>query len=235
MTEQDSQISSRKLRTPRAAAIAGIIFGVLLIAIYTTINLHIPAVPDDTGAWLETSAGPISLALLLVPFAGIAFLWFMGVVRDRFGLLEDQFFSTLFFGSGLLYLAMVFIGAALAGGILTAYSMNPRIATEGEVYIFARAVMYRINNVYSIRMAGMFMFVLATIWVRTEILPRWLALSTYALALVLLVSVGFLPWMTTIFPFWVLLTSAYILYLNFRSQKDDDDGSSEEEGGGSSE
>jgi len=170
------------------------------------------------------------MALTLVPFAGIAFLWFMGVVRDRLGLLEDQFFSTLFFGSGLLYLAMVFIGAALAGGILTAHSMNPRIVTEGDVYIFARAVMYRINNVYSIRMAGMFMFVLATIWLRTEILPRWVALSTYALALVLLVSVGFLPWMTTIFPFWVLLTSAYILYLNYRYKKDDDEGSPEEEG-----
>ncbi|MFA9404137.1 MAG: hypothetical protein ACERKY_13855 [Anaerolineales bacterium] len=230
MTEQHSHISSRRLRTPRTAAIAGIIFGVLLIVIYTIININIPAVPDDTGAWLETSAGPISMALTLVPFAGIAFLWFMGVVRDRLGLLEDQFFSTLFFGSGLLYLAMVFSGAAIAGGTLTAYAFDPTIVTDGGIYIFARAVMYRINNVYSIRMAGMFMFVLATIWVRTEIMPRWVALSTYALALVLLVSVGFLPWMTTIFPAWVLLTSAYILYLNYRYKKDDDEGSPEEEG-----
>ncbi|MCK4963224.1 MAG: hypothetical protein KAS19_12090, partial [Anaerolineales bacterium] len=99
-----------------------------------------------------------------------------------------------------------------------------------NVYIFARAVMYRINNVYSIRMAGMFMFVLATIWVRTEIMPRWVALSTYALALVLLVSVGFLPWMTDIFPAWVLLTSAYILFLNYRYQKVDEEESPEEEG-----
>jgi heme/copper-type cytochrome/quinol oxidase subunit 2 len=230
MTEQHSHISSRKLRTPRTAAIAGIVFGVLLIVIYATINLNIPAVPDDTGAWLETSAGPISMALTLVPFAGIAFLWFMGVVRDRLGLLEDQFFSTLFFGSGLLYLAMVFVGAALAGGILTAHSMNPGFVTEGGVYIFARAMIFRINNVYSIRMAGMFMFVLATIWMRTKIMPRWVALSTYALALVLLVSVGFLPWMTTIFPAWVLLTSAYILFLNYRYQKEDDEGPPEEEG-----
>jgi hypothetical protein len=235
MTEQHSHISSRKLRTPRTAAIAGIVFGVLLIVIYATINLNIPAVPDDTGAWLETSAGPISMALTLVPFAGIAFLWFMGVVRDRLGLLEDQFFSTLFFGSGLLYLAMVFVGAALAGGILTAHSMNPGFVTEGGVYIFARAMIFRINNVYSIRMAGMFMFVLATIWLRTDILPRWLAFSTYALALVLLVSVGFLPWVTTIFPAWVLLTSAYILFLNYRYQKVDEEESPDGEGGGSSE
>ncbi len=230
MTEQASHISSHKVRTPRAAAIAGIIFGVLLIVFYTIINLNVPAVPDDTGAWLETSVGPISVALTLVPFAGIAFLWFMGVVRDRLGLLEDQFFSTLFFGSGLLYLAMIFSGAAIAGGTLTAYAFDPAIVTDGGVYLFARAVMYRINNVYAIRMAGMFMFVLATIWLRTEILPRWLAFITYALALLLLISVGFSPWMTTIFPMWVLITSAYILILNYRYQKEDDEGPPEEEG-----
>ena len=36
-----------------------------------------------------------------MPFAGIAFLWFVGVVRDRMGRLEDRFFSSVFFGSSL--------------------------------------------------------------------------------------------------------------------------------------
>jgi hypothetical protein len=55
------------------------------------------------------------LALYLVPFAGIAFLWFIGVLRDRLGELEDRFFATVFFGSGLLFLAMLFASAAVAG------------------------------------------------------------------------------------------------------------------------
>ena len=225
MTEQASHISSRKLRTPRAAAIAGIIYGLLSIVTFTIVNLHIPAVTEDTGEWLETSSRPVSLALTLIPFAGIAFLWFMGVLRDRVGLLEDHFYSTLFLGSGLLYMAMVFTGAAIAGGTMTAYALAPTIVTEGDVYIFARAVMHRINNVYSIRMAGMFMFVLATIWVRTGVMPRLLALITYALALVLLVSVSFAPWITEVFPVWVLVISAYILVLNYRYQKVGDESS----------
>lgn len=122
MNTQAPSGPDKRLRTPRAAAIAGVIFGLLLITTFTIINLNIPSVNEDTGAWLETSGRPVTIALALIPFAGIAFLWFMGVLRDRIGLLEDQFFSTLFMGSGLLYLAMVFSGAAIAGGTITAYA-----------------------------------------------------------------------------------------------------------------
>jgi hypothetical protein len=225
VTDQVPLIPDRKLTTPRAAAIAGVIFGLLMIATFTIINLNVPAVDQDTGAWLETSAPQVSLALALIPFAGIAFLWFMGVLRDRIGLLEDQFFSTLFIGSGLLYLGLVFTGAAMAGGLMTAYVLEPSIMIEGDVYIFARAVMYRINNVYSIRMAGMFMFVLATIWVRTGVMPRVLGLITYVVAILLLVSISFFPWMVGIFPSWVLLISVYILVLNYRYKNDFEDAS----------
>lgn len=230
MTDQAPKFPDRRLRTPKAAAIAGVIYGVLSITTFTIINLNIPSVNQDTGAWLETSIRPVSFALALVPFAGIAFLWFMGVLRERIGLLEDQFFSTLFMGSGLLYLAMVFSSAAIAGGTITAYALDPTIVTEGEIYTFARAVMYRLNNIYSIRMAGMFMFVLATIWVRTGVMPRLLGLITYAVAVVLLVSISFIPWMVEVFPVWVLLVSVYILVLNFRYRKDDDEGTFDEQG-----
>ena len=235
MEDQIPQIPDRRLRTPRAAAIAGVIFGLLMIATYTIINLNVPAVNQDTGAWLETSAPQVTLALALIPFAGIAFLWFMGVLRDRIGLLEDQFFATLFLGSGLLYLGLVFTGAAMAGGLITAYALEPSIVSEGDVYIFARAVMYRINNVYAIRMAGMFMFVLATIWVRTGVMPRLLGLITYVVAILLLVSFSFFPWMVGIFPTWVLLISVYILVLNYRYRKDDHAGVVDDKTEGSAE
>ena len=52
----------------------------------------------------------------LIPFAGIAFLWFIGVLRDRIGEREDRFFATVFLGSGLLFVAMLFVAAAIAAG-----------------------------------------------------------------------------------------------------------------------
>ena len=62
------------------------------------------------------------------------------------------------------------------------------------------------------------MFVLATNWVPSQVMPRWLALVSFALALVLLVIIRFTHWVTMIFPAYVFLISVYILILNFRQQ-----------------
>ena len=221
MTEQTTFVSPRQLKTPRAAAIAGIIFAVLLGTGQVLIQLSVPADLLDTSDWLEDQAKTVALALSLVPFAGISFLWFMGVVRDRMGHLEDQFFSTLFFGSGYLYLGMTFASAAIAGGVLGLYALDPGMLIGSEGYALSRIIINRINTVYAMRMAGMFMFVLGTIWVRTQVMPRWLALVTYALALVLLISIGFTPWVTLVFPAWVFVISVYILILNYRVQDKD--------------
>jgi len=218
MIEEQIALTRPALTTPRAAAVAGIIFAVLLGTGYVLIRVSIPADPADGGAWLEDGASRISLALSLVPFAGIAFLWFMGVVRDRLGNLEDQFFSTVFLGSGLLFLAMTFASAALAGGLLASYALEPDKLIESGVYTFARTVMYRISNVYAVRMSGVFMISLGTIWVRTRVMPRWLVFLTYGLALLLLLSIGFSLWMTLIFPAWVLVISVSILVWNLRTR-----------------
>ena len=72
------------------------------------------AMSDDSIESLKSDAsrrGLIRLSLNLVPFAGIAFLWFIGVVRESLGDVEDRLFSTVFLGSGLLFLAMLFVGA----------------------------------------------------------------------------------------------------------------------------
>ncbi len=217
MPDGQLNLTHQKLKTPRAAALAGILFTVLFSSSVVLIRLSIPADPADAGTWLKDRAGTVSLALSLLPFAGIAFLWFMGVVRDRLGNLEDQFFSTVFFGSGLLFLAMTFVSAALAGGVLATYALEPSKFIATGVYTLVRTVMYRITSIYAVRMAGVFMISLGTIWVRTRLMPRWLAVLTYLLALGLLLSISSNPWVTLIFPAWVFVVSAYILLTNLRS------------------
>ena len=80
-------------------------------------RISIPANSFEAGTWLKTSSGTLARTLYLVPFAGIAFLWFIGVLRDRLGEREDSFFATVFLGSGLLFVAMLFASAAVVGGI----------------------------------------------------------------------------------------------------------------------
>ena len=218
MSDEVPLLTDRRLRTPRAAAVAGILFALLLGISYSLMRISIPADPADGGEWLKERANTVILALSLAPFAGIAFLWFIGVVRDRIGEHEDRFFSSVFFGSGLLYLAMMFVSAAVAGSLLSTYAIIPAQLVESGMYTFGRAIMWQISNVYAIRMAGVFMISLGTIWVRTHTMPRWLVFLTYGLALVLLVSISFSLWVTLVFPGWVLIISVYILALNLRSR-----------------
>jgi hypothetical protein len=74
MTDRQHSLASQKLKTPRAAAVASILFAVLFSASVVLIRLSIPANPEDGGVWLRERAGTVTLALSLLPFAGIAFL-----------------------------------------------------------------------------------------------------------------------------------------------------------------
>src|SRR6266699_3081798 len=219
--KQQVALTRQALKTPRAAAVAGIIFSVLFTASIVLIRLALPEElsGSNIASWLQGSTTTVSLALTLVPFAGIAFLWFMGVVRDRLGTLEDQFFSTVFFGSGLLFLAMIFASAAVAGGILASYAIAADTLTKSGVIIFGRAIMYTITNVYAIRMAGVFMISLGTIWIRTRVMPRLFVFLTYALALLLLVSSNLTLWLILVFPAWVFVISMFILIISLRGEQ----------------
>jgi hypothetical protein len=216
---QEKSIIQARATTPRAAAIAGILFSILLIASLVLIRISVPADPQDAGAWLSGSWKNVDLALNLLPFAGIAFLWFIGVVRDRLGQNEDRFFATVFLGSGLLFLAMLFTSAGIAGGIISLYGVTPGMLIESGMYTFGRTVTYEIMNVYTMKMAGVFMITTCTLSLRTGIFPRWMAFLGLALALFLLLSTGSFYWAPLVFPLWVLMISVYILLVNLRRSK----------------
>ena len=80
------------LRTPRTAAVAGVIFSLLTLTSFGLLWSAIPANPQAPGGWLAANTAEVALALNLILFAGIAFLRFIGVIRDRLGAREDRFF-----------------------------------------------------------------------------------------------------------------------------------------------
>ena len=169
---------------------------------------------------MPTDTKTIALALNLVPLAGVAFLWFIGVLRDRLGQQEDRFFATVFFGSGLLFLAMLFAAAAVIGAV-TAASPLPSIrmnSTNSTTFRFARAAAYIIMNVYAIKMAAVFMFSTSTVVIYTDIAPRWIAYVGYLLALLLLFGSYYISWSFAVLPVWVFLISAYVLTDNLRGR-----------------
>ena len=217
-TTRREPLTRERLKTPRAAAIAGILFSVLLAT--TQVLLRISFQPlTEARDWSVIDAGTVKLALNLVPFAGIAFLWFIGVVRDRLGTREDRFFATVFFSSGILFLAMFFVAAAVAGAVVMGIEAAPEPLGDAGAFVFGRAVSAQIMNVFALKMAAVFMLSTATLATRTHVLPRWITLSGYGLAALLLLSSRFVDWLFLAFPLWVLALSIYILRENLRGAK----------------
>jgi hypothetical protein len=205
----------RGLETPRAAGIAGLAFAALFI---TSLALMRGQPSGATTAaeirdfYLRDNGGTVAIVgVYLVPFAGIAFLWFIAVVRNLIGDREDRFFSTVFLGSGLLFVAMIFIAAGVGGAVLTAVKARHDPVPSAETVVTIRALAFGFLFIYAIRMAAVFMIVVSTIGVRLGVLPRWLVVSGYLAALVLILNVFYFESLVLVFPAWVAAVSVVIL------------------------
>jgi hypothetical protein len=209
-----TSITRQAIRTPRAAAVAGIAFSGLLMTAMVLVRLALPSDPDDAEDWLADGSqrAAVLLALNLLPFAGIAFLWFIGVVRDRIGEGEDRFFATVFLGSGLLFIAMLFATGAVVAGLMLSGEDTP----APGVWSFGRRVSYTLLTVYAMRMAAVFAISTTTIATRLGLAPRWLTVLGLASGVILLLSAGFIPWIEVVFPVWVFVFSLHILRASFR-------------------
>jgi len=201
------------LRTPRAAGIAGIVFSLLLASVLLLIRFAAPSGGPNADSWLLDHGRDRSvvIALNLVPFAGIAFLWFIGVIRDNVGDREDRFFATVFLGSGLLFVGMLFVGAAIAGGLLAEPSIRAEQAASSELWDLQRRITLTIINVYAIRMGAVFILSTTMIGLRTRTIPRWLVVVGFVAAAILLFGVTISPLLNLVMPVWAFVLSADIL------------------------
>jgi len=209
MTTGPPVLTTPLWRSRHAAAIAGIVFAVLLLAALAMTRI---ALAEGSAESLRNDAGRralLRLSLNLVPFAGIAFLWFIGVIRDRLGQVEDRLFSTVFLGSGLLFLAMLFVGAATTTSVMGALAPSD---IDVEVFAFGRSSTQALISVYAMRMAAVFTLSVSTVGLRTRSMPRWVCYLGYAVGLTLILAAAELKWTQLVFPAWVLLVSVVLLF-----------------------
>jgi hypothetical protein len=220
LESKTSTFAVEKLIAPRGAGIAGVIFAVLTIIAIVIVRLVMgtESMAGTPGTWLtqpfERSA--FRIALQLLTFAGIAFLWLMGVLRNRLGALEDQLFATVFLGSGLLFVSSLFCASAVIGALET--TMTNGALRNDDVYWLARYTTRALLNVFAVKMAAAFTFSTCTIGLRTAILPRWIIYCGFACGLVLLLIVTNWEWIIILFPIWILLVSVHILTSDLRSK-----------------
>ncbi len=217
-----SPVLGGRLKTPRAAAIAGIIFSVLIALSSVLIKISFPTDLASAARWLNDSTyrGLAIFALNLVPFAGIAFLWFIGVVRDHLGDREDRFFATVFLGSGVLYIAMLFAAAGMTAGLLSGFHSSTRALISPGEWLINRNTALALQTLYATRMAAVFTISTATIYLRTRSVSRWLAFTGYGVGVVLLFGSNLSEWLSLLFPAWVLLISVFILKVSLSRHRE---------------
>ena len=140
---------------------------------------------------------------------------FCGIAR------EDQFFATVFLGSGLLFLGMLFVAAAALGGLILAYADHPDARVGSEAVVFARAFTFDLMHIYAFKMAAVFMVTASTLAFHTRFVGRWVAFLGYGCAALLLFGSDYFDWTLFVFPAWVFLVSANILMDNLRGASSD--------------
>ena len=198
---------------------AGILFAVTFGVIVVLFRTVLPLDPRAAQHWFANASDrrALDIALGLVPFCGIFFLWFVGVVRSQIGDAEDRFFATIVLGSGLLFIAMLFVFGALFGALISLtelYHGDPPLA----MWRLGREISFNIAIVYAMRVGAVFMFSSSIIALRLRIHVRPIVVIGFAGALLLMFASPTTPWLQLVFPFWVLLVSINILVLTYRNR-----------------
>ncbi len=199
------------IRLARAAGLAGLVFATLFVVAFALLRVGVPPVdPAAFAAWWAASQGRITAGTWLLPFAGIAFLWFVAAVRRRIGRGEGLFFATMFLGSALIFVAMVFATGAAAGAMLAAAAFEDP-AQMALVAVVGSALAYTLFFGFAVKMAAIFMFATASISRGADTLPRWLGPLTLVLGVVSLVGNTFLEVVALVFPVWVAVVSVVLI------------------------
>ena len=92
----------------------------------------------------------------------------------------------------------------------TSGSAGERFFDSGT-FSFGSRLTYELSNTYALRMAGVFMFSLATLCHRTGAMPRLFVWVTWGLAALLVLGLTQTLWAALLFPAWVLGLSVYLL------------------------
>ncbi len=203
----------------RMSGISGLIFAGLLIAALLLVH-HAPGLgvsDQDYSRFYSRSNGDVlvTVGLYIVPFAGIAFMWHMATMRT---LLDDVLHRSnsvvhrwLNLGSGLIFVAMIFTGAAAVGAPALIVDLSSAAVPPPDVARALTGVGYGLVFVYSVRAAGMFMFSTTTLARKAGLMSTWLAIVSYVAATFLLVSTTLHPVLILVFPAWTVLTSVLLI------------------------
>jgi hypothetical protein len=200
----------------RLSGLTGILFAVLfvlaLVLIYTTPRL---AASDAqiTAFYAGSSTVLVTVGQFLIPLAGIAFLWHAHTTRLLIKF-RTPTPSAIPYGlqlaSSILFVVLLFAGTASAGAVALLKDLTHGPLPSADVVRGMLALGYALVFIYAIRGAGMYALTTTNLLRGAGIMPTWLAIVSYLLALFLLVSTTLHPVVVLLFPTWVVVAGLVV-------------------------
>ena len=205
----------RRLQSLEAAAIAGLAFAALsVVSLFLFTGQPSPTAHEsEISAWYADAANRWSViaALILATLSGIAFMWFIAVIRRRVGDREDRFFATVFLGSGILLTAIMLVGATALASVAVGVEFLGGLPPDGSDLTLIGGLAYGLLLLVLPRAQAVFILSTATLSLRTDAVPRWLSIFGYVIGLALFVLPLLVGPVVYIFPIWVGVMSATLL------------------------
>jgi hypothetical protein len=226
----DNQLASEDPHHPLAVrkaammtAAVGAIHAILLLSTVALIRRNAPGATSSDEEIVAYYSDPdnrrivLIAGLYLIPFAGIAFIWFFVALRmwvSGSARRENIMLSNVQLVCGIIFTALLFGAGAsfsvMAASVeLTDAPIDPLLARQFPQYGSSMLL------VFSMRMAAMFVLTTSNICRGTGIMPRWFTLLGFVVAVGLLLTASFNSLLIVVFPGWILIFCA-ILFLRAR-------------------
>jgi hypothetical protein len=195
-------------------AVAGVTFALLFAAALVLVDRtpKLGSAAHVYQAFYSSSENEtlVTVGLYVIPFAGIAFLWFMMALRELVATVSPRrsdMSRGLQLASGVAFLCLVFCGTAAGGGVALLLNLSSAPAPTVDVMRSLNGVGYALVFVFGVRMAGMFAITTTSLAWAAGLLPRWLMALSYLMAAFLLINTTDQPATLLLYPAWVLLVS----------------------------
>ncbi len=212
-TIADALVGARGSRV----AIAGLVFSALFVLAWFLLRESPPFDATDQEL-LDYYGDPdrrrnsVIAGLYVIPFAGIAFIWFMAALRDRylhFATRENTILSTAHVVAGALVVTSMFTlaGVELAVSWLGEAGSSFDAAGARSLLAFGEAL----SDIMALRSVAVFIGVSATRAMRSGLFPRSYVVLSFIIALALLFVYEAVPVVSLAFPAWVAGSSVLIL------------------------
>ncbi len=208
-------------RAARITAIMGIVHGILLVSAFVLVSKYGPGTDVGSSKYTEFYSSEhrqrmvFISGIYLIPFAGIAFLWFsMGLRTWLQGRLSriDELLLSLSFASGIIYVSLLFC----AGAALSLVAMEEADASSS--LLSASFVRYgsSLFLIFALRMAAMVVFSTSQLARDRGVFPKWFVYAGFPVGLVLLLTSTIEPALVVVFPIWLAIL-AFLLFRRVQS------------------